>query len=75
MTTIKILYDDEGKRRVIIYQRAKGTFGFEKEYFSDDEFEHCWMPCGGGFSFCDTFETALREARGRVNWLITPHVE
>ena len=70
MTTIQTIQDEEGKRRVIIFQRADGTFGFEEERYSDDELEQCWIPYGRYFiSICDTYETALSEARGRVDWL------
>jgi hypothetical protein len=58
-------------RRVHIVRRDDGTFGFVEERFSDDELERCWLMLGWRRSqpICDTFETALREAEGRVGWL------
>jgi len=67
---LQTLTDITGKRRVHIFKRENGTFGFEEEYWSDDEFERCWIPAGRQmFSICDSQEIALREARGRIGWL------
>ena len=68
MKTVQTIYDDSKKRRVIIFQRDDGTFGFDAEHFSDEPLEMAWLPSGFN-SFCDTAERALSEARGRVDWL------
>ena len=68
--TVQTIYDDEQKQRVIIFQRQNSSFGFVEEYFSEHEFEMCWLPRSRNISFFDTLEIALREVYGRVDWLI-----
>ncbi len=64
------IYDDNRKRRIVIFRRDDGHWSFVEEYFSEREFEMCWIPVRGSISICDTRETALREARISVDWLI-----
>jgi hypothetical protein len=66
---VQTLYSPDRKRRVHIVRRGNGTFSHEEEYFSTDEFEMCWIPLSGHLSVFDSVDTALREARGRLNWL------
>jgi hypothetical protein len=68
MKMIQTIYDDSRKRRVIIFQRDDGSFGFDAEHFSDEPLEMAWLQSGFD-SHCDTAERALVEARGRVGWL------
>jgi hypothetical protein len=67
----RVIYDRTGKRRVQIFRSDDGFFSFLEEKFSDQEFEQCWLPLTWRRSqpVCDTFETALREAKGRIEWL------
>ena len=67
----RIIYDRTGKRRVRVFRHADGSFRFIEEAFSDDELELFWLPLTSRRSqpICDSFETALREAQGRVPWL------
>jgi hypothetical protein len=67
--TIQTIYNDSRKRRVIIFQRGDGSFGFDEEHFADEPLEMAWLPAGYD-SHCDTAERALLEARGRVAWLV-----
>jgi len=69
--TERTIYDRAGKRRVHIYRHDDGSFRFLEEKFSDDELERCWLMLTSRRSepVCDTFETALREAQGRIKWL------
>lgn len=69
---VETIYDAERTRRVIIFQREDGTFGFAKEHFSDHPLERCWLPDPQGESFCDSLETVRREVYGRVGWLQNP---
>jgi hypothetical protein len=64
-------YDRDRKRRVIVSPLGDGCYTFEEEAFSDDPFEMCWIPLTGGRSYpiCESYDIALREARGRVAWL------
>jgi hypothetical protein len=68
---VQTVYSRDRKNRIHIVRRSNGTCGYEEEYFSEDEYEMCWIPVGQRpFCVCDSPETALREARGRVIWLI-----
>ena len=69
MKTIQTIYDESKKRRVIIFQRDDGTFGFNEEKFSDEPLEKTWIPIDRRNSQCDTLEQVLTEIRGRVDWL------
>ena len=68
---IKTIYSDDRKRRVIIFSRADGTFGFREEHFSADSLEQRWIPQSWSRSepVCSSLEIAMREANGRINWL------
>ena len=62
------LYSRDGLRRVDIFQRPDGTFGFEELRF--DAALDAWVPFGRySTAFVDTAERALAEARGRIGWL------
>lgn len=68
---IETIYDSEQERRVVIYQRDDGSFGFVEDYFSELPLEHCWIESDRDTeSFCDTLETVRREVYGRVSWLV-----
>jgi hypothetical protein len=70
MKVIETIYNASGNRRIHVYRRDDGTYGLEWEEYSNHPYEKCWIPCPGvGVSFCDTFETAFREARGRLGVL------
>jgi hypothetical protein len=70
MTILKEFVAADGKKKVQIFQRNDGSFGFESLRFSDDPMEMCWFP-DGRFSVCiaESQEIAEREARGRVEWM------
>lgn len=68
MCTVKLFENVAHNRRVIIYRRADGTYGFTEETWSDDPHELCWIPQDTG-SICDSEATAIREAQGRISWL------
>jgi hypothetical protein len=71
MSDEKTFVDSTGKRRVTISGSIAAGFTFVEEHFSDDTNELCWIPQTRGRSIpvCDSFETALREAIGRIPWL------
>ena len=60
----------DGKRKVEIFRREDGSYGFEVLRFSDAPTELSWIPYGR-FSECfvPDEQTAESEARGRVDWL------
>ncbi|QEX15686.1 hypothetical protein FRZ44_09730 [Hypericibacter terrae] len=68
--TINTIYDRDGKRRVIIFRRDDGTYGFEEERFSDEPLEMAWIRLRKYTA--SLFASAIdaeRDARGRVEWL------
>ena len=69
-STVKELVARDGNRKVRIFRRAEGSFGFESLRFSEEPLERCWVP-HGKFSECfaPSPEAAEREARRRVDWL------
>ena len=70
MTPIQILYDSTKTRRIVIFQCADGSCGFEEQRFSDDPLEMTWIPQGKFVtSVCASVEIAMAEARGRVGWM------
>ena len=63
--------DASGKRRCTVFACGDGTYSFLEEKFSDDPREVCWLPVSYRQSkpICTSFEIALREARGQVEWM------
>lgn len=45
-TVVKELLSPDGKRKVVIFRRDDGTFGFESVRFTDDSLERSWIPSG-----------------------------
>jgi hypothetical protein len=70
MTVVRTLSSTDGRRKVEIYRRDDGTYGFEAWNWSDEPLERCWIPYGN-FSHCiaPNADGPEREARGRVPWL------
>ena len=67
---VQVLQDAEGKRRVRILRRKSGTYYFEEQYFSE-HLEPAWIPNQhGAVGFYDTEQTAIREAKASLDWLI-----
>jgi hypothetical protein len=67
---VKTIMDGTGQRRVEIYQRTDGSFGFEEWRFGTEDEEQCWFPVGRySCAIIDTLENAEKEARSRVYWL------
>ena len=63
--------DASGKRRCTVFACGNGTYSFLEEKFSDYPTEMCWLPVTWRRSqpICASFEIAVREACGRVDWL------
>jgi len=73
-TLIKRIQDSSGTKRVDIFQRADGTFGFIEYHWTEEETpvttHRFWNPVGPRSApRIDTAERAEQEARGRVGWL------
>ena len=69
-TEERVIYDLDNKRRVLILRSANGSYSFVEECFSEDPYEQCWIPVTKGRSIpiCDSIDTVLREAKGRIDW-------
>lgn len=70
-SVVRTIYSRDRLRRVEIFQRDDGSFGFKEDRFSDDPFERCWIDFAvrHSESFCPSEAIALREVIGRVDWL------
>ncbi len=70
MSESRVIYDPTRTRRVTI-SGADGTYTFLEEHFSTDPSEMCWIPQTHNRSrpVCGSLDIALREAKGRVEWL------
>jgi hypothetical protein len=65
---VKTINDRDRKRRVEIYKRSDGSFGFAEWQFGTEE--QSWYPVGRySHAIIDTLENAEKEARSRVRWL------
>ena len=68
MRVVESIYNADRTRRVDIFERGDGTYGFEEWRYGEEE--RSWMTGGRhAASFTDSAAGALSEARGRVRWL------
>ena len=69
MKAIHTFVHPNGSRRVEIFQRENGTFGFEEWKFLSDE--QAWIPITSRRSIpmVSSEEEAIKEAKGRIDWL------
>ena len=55
-------------RRVVVFRRDDGSFGFEDQRFGP---EHAWAPTGRYLEcYADSADSAERHAREHVPWLV-----
>lgn len=65
MDVVREIVSPDGARKVVIYRREDGTFGFTASHFSSEPLEMSWIPDPGyGPSFTPDADSAEREARG-----------
>jgi hypothetical protein len=65
---IKTIFSADRTRRVDVFERDDGTFGFEELEFGEQE--QSWFPCGRySEARTSSAEESLNEARGRIQWL------
>jgi hypothetical protein len=43
---VRVIPDAAAKRRIVIFQRCSGTYGFEEQRFLDGPLEYRWLPVG-----------------------------
>jgi hypothetical protein len=66
---VKTIRHSQGSRKVEIFRRPGGTFGFEEFKWLPDP-ENCWVPSGKcSTAVIDTLDNALKEVEGRVPWV------
>ncbi len=66
--TVKTYFSGDRRRKVEIFRRDDGTFGFEEWKYGHEE--QSWYPSGYySYAIIDDLEHAIAEARGRVAWL------
>jgi hypothetical protein len=66
---VEIVCDSQGKRRVVIFQRSSGTYGYREESHYKNEAAEGWASLGGRACYYDSLETAKREMVENVPWL------
>jgi hypothetical protein len=68
MQIVKTIVHPEGSRKVEVFRRPDGTFGFEEWHWLEDE--SCWCPFGKySAPIIDTLGHALEEVKGRIPWV------
>lgn len=68
----EIMYSDDRKRRVVIFRRSDGTYGYreERHYKNDLADTEGWASLSGRTCYYDKLETAKREVTENVSWLV-----
>jgi len=64
-TEVRVLTNEQGTERVLITQRADGSFSYRRQWASD----RGWGAIGPACGVYDSASTAENEARARVPWL------
>lgn len=65
---VRTIFSRDGNRKVDIFRREGGTFGFSDLEYGEDE--GLWFPEGKySTAIFDSEETALKEVQSRVAWL------
>ena len=67
-TVVSTITSADGLRKIEVFERPDGSFGFEGYRFSREPTERCWIPYGFFASRFDNPVTAENEALERVSW-------
>jgi hypothetical protein len=67
----EIIYADDRKRRVVIFRRSTGSYGYREERHYNNELSGLegWASLGGRACYYEDLETAKREVAENVTWL------
>jgi hypothetical protein len=65
---VKTILSADGLRKIEIFRRPDGSYGFEGYRLSREPLERCWIPYGFHGCRADDVAIAEREALGRVDW-------
>jgi hypothetical protein len=71
---VEIIYAADRRRRVVIFRRASGSYGYREEryYKNDLAGTEGWASLGGRSCHYEDLATAKREVVENVTWLATP---
>jgi hypothetical protein len=68
MQTVKTIVHPDGTRKVDVFRRTNGSFGFEEWHWQVRE--SCWCPFGKySIAVVDTMEHVLQEIKERIPWV------
>ena len=68
ITILKTIRHTDAIRKVEIFQRENGSFGFREMKWGKEEL--AWFQVGKySECICDTFENTIKEARSRIDWI------
>jgi hypothetical protein len=69
--TVEIIYAADRRRRVVIFRRPSGSYGYreERHYKNDLAGVENWASLGGRSSHYEELKTAKREVIENVPWL------
>jgi hypothetical protein len=75
MKVIRTLNSTDGRRRILLFRRPDGHFGFEEQYWYEDFDEgkliaKGWASPHTPSSIFETLEIAEREAKAHYHWLV-----
>ena len=67
---ICFFYSQDHQRRIALFRREVGSFGFVEQYYFDNEAAGIagWAYCPSGSSFYADLETAKKEAVLGIRW-------
>lgn len=68
---VEIIYSEDRKRRVVIFRRPSGTYGYREERHYKNELADVegWASLGGRACHYEDLPTAMREVVENVAWL------
>jgi hypothetical protein len=68
---VENIYAEDRKRRVVIFKRPSGTYGYrvERHYTNDQAEAEGWASLGGRACYYEDLETARREVIENIPWL------
>ena len=75
--TVEEIYSEDKLRRIVIFKRLSGSWGWRAEYFYRNDYfpENVierWYSLGENASYYDSLETAKAEATAKSDWLTRP---
>jgi hypothetical protein len=65
---VETIYSRAMNKRLIIFQRDDGSFGYEDEFFCDDDGYSCWLPQSLPASRFASHAIARCEALSQGGW-------